>query len=63
MAMLTGNSIAEVDATLEQVWALVHDMERAPQWQGGLKGMQVLERDDAGHVIVRQTDRAPRSGR
>ena len=56
MAMLTGSSTAEVDAPLEQVWALVQDVERAPQWQGGLKGMQVLERDDAGHAIVCQTE-------
>jgi uncharacterized membrane protein len=38
MAMLTGSSTAEVDAPLEQVWALVQDVERAPEWQGGLKG-------------------------
>jgi ribosome-associated toxin RatA of RatAB toxin-antitoxin module len=56
MAMLTGSSTAEVDAPLEQVWALVEDVERAPRWQGGLKGMHALERDDAGHAILCQTE-------
>ncbi len=46
MAMLTGSSTAEIDAPLEQVWALVADVERAPGWQGGLKGMHALERGD-----------------
>jgi ribosome-associated toxin RatA of RatAB toxin-antitoxin module len=56
MAMLTGSSTAEVDAPLEQVWALVEDVERAPVWQGGLKGIHVLERDEEGHAIVCQTE-------
>jgi len=56
MAMLTGSSTAEVDAPLEQVWRLVEDVERAPQWQGGLKAVQALERDDEGHATVCQTE-------
>ncbi len=56
MAMLTGSSTAEVDAPLEQVWALVQDVEQAPQWQGGLKAVQVLERDDDGHAVLCQTE-------
>jgi len=56
MAMLTGSSTADVDAPLEQVWALVRDVERAPQWQGGLKAVHALERDDDGHAILCQTE-------
>ena len=56
MAMLTGSSTAEIDAPLDQVWALIQDVERAPQWQGGLKGCHALERDDAGHAILCQTE-------
>jgi ribosome-associated toxin RatA of RatAB toxin-antitoxin module len=52
MAVLTGSSTAEVEAPIEQVWALVEDVERAPQWQGGLKGMHAIERDDEGHAIL-----------
>ena len=56
MAVLTGSSTAEVDAPLKQVWALVENVERAPEWQGGLKGMHALERDDEGHAILCQTE-------
>jgi ribosome-associated toxin RatA of RatAB toxin-antitoxin module len=56
MAVLTGSSTAEVDAPLGQVWALVEDVERAPEWQGGLKGMRALERDDEGHAILCQAE-------
>jgi len=56
MAVLTGSSTAEVDAPLEQVWALVEDVERAPEWQGGLKTMRALERDDEGHAILCQAE-------
>jgi ribosome-associated toxin RatA of RatAB toxin-antitoxin module len=56
MAVLTGSSTAEVEAPIEQVWALVEDVERAPQWQAGLKGMHALERDDEGHAILCQAE-------
>ena len=56
MAVLTGSSTAEVEAPIEQVWALVEDVERAPQWQGGLKRMHALERDDEGHAILCQAE-------
>ena len=56
MAVLTGSSTAEVEAPIEQVWALVEDVERAPRWQGGLKEMHALERDDEGHAILCQAE-------
>ena len=56
MAVLTGSSTAEVDAPLKQVWALVENVERAPEWQGGLNGMHALERDDEGHALLCQAE-------
>ena len=52
MANLTGSSTAEIDAPLDRVWALVEDVESAPQWQGGLKSMHALERDADGRAIL-----------
>lgn len=52
MAPLTGTSTAAIDASLEQVWTLVEDVEAAPGWQGGLKAIHVLERDDQGRPLV-----------
>ncbi len=50
MANLTGSSTAEIDAPLDRVWALVQDVESAPDWQGGLKSMHALERDADGRA-------------
>ena len=56
MAPLTGSSTADIAAPLEQVWALVEDVERAPEWQGGLKAMRALERDEQGRAIRCEAD-------
>jgi carbon monoxide dehydrogenase subunit G len=45
---LSGSSTAEIHAPLDTVWALVQDVEKAPDWQGGLNSMKALERDDEG---------------
>ena len=52
MGNITGSSTAEIEAPLERVWALVEDVERAPDWQGGLKGLEVLERDDQRRAVL-----------
>jgi carbon monoxide dehydrogenase subunit G len=51
MAPLTGTSTAEIHAPLDQVWALVEDVERAPDWQGGLKSMHAVDRDEEGRAL------------
>lgn len=52
MGNIEGESTAEIDAPLEQVWELVADVERAPEWQGGLKALTGIERDDDGRAIL-----------
>jgi carbon monoxide dehydrogenase subunit G len=56
MANLTGSSTAEIHAPLGQVWALVEDVESAPQWQGGLKALHALDRDGDGRPVRCQTE-------
>jgi carbon monoxide dehydrogenase subunit G len=56
MGNFTGSSTAEIDAPLDRVWALVEDVESAPQWQGGLKSMHALERDGDGRAIRCETE-------
>jgi ribosome-associated toxin RatA of RatAB toxin-antitoxin module len=51
MANLTGSSTAEIDAPRDEVWALVENVESAPEWQGGLKSMHALDRDGDGRAI------------
>jgi carbon monoxide dehydrogenase subunit G len=52
MGTITGSSTAEIDAPLQQVWEVVEEVLSAPQWQGGLKGMEELERDGDEHVTL-----------
>lgn len=52
MAKLTGSSTVEINAPLEEVWQIVEDVEGAPDWQGGLKGMKALERDEQGRATL-----------
>jgi|SRR5690348_8293286 len=52
MGNLTGSSTAEINAPLDEVWKLVEDVEKAPDWQGGLKDLEALERDGEGRATL-----------
>jgi ribosome-associated toxin RatA of RatAB toxin-antitoxin module len=56
MANLTGSSTAEIDAPIGRVWELVADVESAPSWQGGLKAIHALERDDDGRATLCESE-------
>ncbi len=56
MAAITGSSSAEIHAPLDRVWAVIEDVEKAPEWQGGLKALRALERDGAGRPIRCETE-------
>lgn len=45
MTRIDGSSTTDIDAPIERVWALVADVERAPDWQRGLRDLIALERD------------------
>jgi ribosome-associated toxin RatA of RatAB toxin-antitoxin module len=52
MPVITGSATAEVSAPIEACWAVVEDVETAPDWQGGLARIEVIERDDRGRPAV-----------
>jgi carbon monoxide dehydrogenase subunit G len=56
MASITGSSTADIDAPLQDVWAVIEDVETAPEWQGGLKSMRALDRDPEGRAIVCESE-------
>jgi ribosome-associated toxin RatA of RatAB toxin-antitoxin module len=56
MGHLGGSASAEIDAPLEQVWAVVQDVMAAPEWQGGLDKMTALERDPDGRPTLVETE-------
>lgn len=52
MGTLTGSATAEINAPLDTVWAVIADVERAPDWQGGMDGLTALERDGEGRAVL-----------
>jgi hypothetical protein len=52
MANLGGSSTAEIDAPIDEVWAIVEDVQIAPEWQGGLIAINALETDDEGRPTL-----------
>ena len=49
---ISGSSTAEIDAPIEEVWAVVADVVAAPEWQDGMKDVEELERDAEGNVVL-----------
>ncbi len=45
MARMGGSASAEIDAPVEEVWAVVEDVLTASDWQGGVVAISALERD------------------
>ncbi len=56
MPNVSGTSTAEIDAPLERVWALVADVEAAPEWQSGLTAIRAVERDGGGRAILCESE-------
>jgi carbon monoxide dehydrogenase subunit G len=56
MAHMGGTASAEIEAPVEEVWAIVEDVLIAPDWQGGLVSMSALERDSDGRPTLVETE-------
>ena len=56
MAHMGGSASEEIDAPVQEVWAVVEDVASAPEWQGGLVGITALERDDEGRATLVETE-------
>lgn len=53
--LLSGSCSAELPFGIEACWALVADVERAPEWQRTLERLDVIERDERGRPLVCDT--------
>lgn len=56
MAHMGGTAEAEIDAPVEEVWAVVEDVLTAPDWQGGLVAVTALEHDDEGRPTLVESE-------
>ena len=50
--MLNADRTETIAATAEQVWKIVADVEGYPNWHPFFTTLEVLERDEAGRVLV-----------
>ncbi len=55
MGTFGGEASTQVDAHIDEVYALLADVAIAPQWQSGLDELIVLERDGQGRPLVCET--------
>jgi ribosome-associated toxin RatA of RatAB toxin-antitoxin module len=53
---MDGTASAEIEVSVDEVWAVVEDVLTAPDWQGGLVAMSALERDDAGRPTLVESE-------
>ncbi|MGB7588793.1 MAG: SRPBCC family protein [Solirubrobacterales bacterium] len=51
-----GSASAEIEAPIDEVWAVVEDVLIAPDWQGGLVGITAFERDEAGRPTLVESE-------
>jgi carbon monoxide dehydrogenase subunit G len=56
MGHLEGSASAEIDAPIDDVWAVVEDVAAAPDWQGGLVAVTPLEHDGEGRPTLVETE-------
>jgi uncharacterized membrane protein len=56
MGNIKGDRSVEIDATIERCYEIAADIENAPDWQGSLKDVEVLERDGERRPLVVETE-------
>jgi uncharacterized membrane protein len=56
MGLIEGERSVEIDAPIDRCFDIAADIENAPDWQGSLKDVEVLESDGDGRAEVVQTE-------
>ncbi len=54
--MISGERSVEIDAPIERCFEIAADIRNAPEWQGSLKDVEVLERDADGRAELVETE-------
>jgi uncharacterized membrane protein len=56
MGNITGDRSVEIEAPIERVFEIAADIAGAPEWQGSLKDVEVLERDGDKRASLVETE-------
>jgi uncharacterized membrane protein len=55
VGLIEGERTVEIDAPIERCFEIAADIEGAPEWQGSLQDVEVLERDDERRAELVET--------
>lgn len=55
MGNIEGERSAEIDAPIDRCFDIAADIEGAPEWQGSLRDVDVLESDEHGRAVLVET--------
>src|SRR3954468_3435007 len=55
MGNVTGEKTVEIEAPVERCFEIAADIQNAPEWQGSLQEVDVLERDGDGRAEIVET--------
>jgi uncharacterized membrane protein len=56
MGVIKGERSVEIEAPVERCYEIAADIENAPDWQGSLKDVEVLERDGERRPVLVETE-------
>ena len=56
MGTISGARSVEIDAPMERCYEIASDINHAPEWQGSLKDVEVLERDSEKRAVLVATE-------
>jgi uncharacterized membrane protein len=56
MGTISGERSVEIDAPMERCYEIASDINHAPEWQGSLKDVEVLERDGEKRALIVETE-------
>ena len=56
MGVIKGDRSVEIAAPIERCYEIAADVENATEWQGSLKDVEVLERDDQRRPVLVETE-------
>ena len=56
MGMIRGERTVEIDAPIQRCFDIAADVAHAPEWQGSLKDVEVLDRDIDGRASSVETE-------
>ena len=56
MGLIEGERSVEIDAPIERCYEIAADIDRATEWQGSLRDVEVLERDSEKRAVLVETE-------